>query len=335
MLNAAIIGCGSIAPLHAGAISANDKSVLFAAADIEVSRAEEFRNQYGCLAFGDYREMLKISEIDVVHICTPHYLHTGMILDCLAAGKHVLTEKPLCISENELREITNVACKYSKKIGVCFQNRYRKTSEIIKEYLASGRGGDVKGAKAIVTWNREGEYYTSSPWKGRKSTEGGGFLINQAIHTIDLLCWFLGDVQSVEGSLSTRLIAGVIEVENSVEGIIRFAGGVNALLYATGCYCADSPVEIEIICEKAVLRQDNGLCIRENGAPERWFTDNEEAQPGGKAYWGNCHGALIDDFYDAVLTGRDFAIDWREGAKAAGVVFDFYRGAPLYPASKD
>lgn len=323
MLNVAIIGCGGISTVHADAIEKNEEAILSAVVDIDLPKTKYYKEKYNCKVYTDYKEMLQDKNIDVVHICTPHYLHCEMILECIKARKHVLTEKPLCISKDEIKTITDATLKSNTKVGVCFQNRYNKTSKILKEYLDSGRGGEVKGAKAIITWHRYKEYYLSSPWKGKWTTEGGGVLINQAIHTIDLLIWFLGDILFVEGSISTRLIEDFIEVENTAEGILHFKSGVNALIYATNCYCVDSQVEIEIVCENAIIKLGNELMIHEKELEPQFFY-NETSDCPGKDYWGQSHKLLIDDFYDSILSHKNFKLTPTEGGKAVSAVLDFY-----------
>lgn len=322
MLKSAIIGCGIIAPLHAEGIEYSGNRPV-AVADIIPERAKAFGEKYKAEYYTDYRELIKREDVDIVHICTPHHLHAQMALDCMKAGKHVLIEKPVAMSLDQAGEIALASSCTGMQTGVCFQNRYNPTSRKIKELIDSGITGDILGAKAIITWNRGREYYAGSDWKGRKKTEGGGVLINQAIHTLDLLIWFMGDISDVKGSVSTRLIEDMIEVENCAEGIISFGSGADAIVYATTCYCADSPIEIEIKCENAVINLKKELTIQYKDNTRETFKDQNRHNH-GKEYWGCAHEDLIADFYDCVENNRKFPVDSKEGMKALDCVLRFY-----------
>ncbi|MFA7204860.1 MAG: Gfo/Idh/MocA family oxidoreductase [Saccharofermentanales bacterium] len=324
MLKVAIIGCGTISPIHINAINLSDKAELYAVVDINNERACSCAEKNGCKAYTDYHEMLNDSAIDIVHICTPHYLHGRMAVDSMEAGKHVLIEKPLSINRIEAEAVISTEERTGMKAGVCFQNRYNYTSKKIKEFINSGRGGKILGAKAFITWDRRADYYAQSNWRGKWETEGGGVLINQAIHTIDLLTWFLGNVESVKSQISTRLLNEVIEVENSAEGLIRFESGVNALLYATTCYCEDSPVQLNIKCEKADIKLSGDLTINIHGEATEIYSDNDELSV-GKSYWGNSHNELIEDFYNSIINKSEFHLNTQEGYRALETVFLFYK----------
>lgn len=323
MLNVVVIGCGSISPIHCDAIKNNKNSSLYAVVDIDKARADAFAEKYNCKAFYNYQDALKDNNVDVVHICTPHYLHAEMSANALKADKHVLMEKPMAINDEQATKLIDIAQNSKKSVGVCFQNRYNTTSRKMKEFLNSGECGRILGAKAFITWHRDESYYGSAEWRGKWATEGGGVLINQAIHTIDLLAWFLGDVKDVQGSISTRLINNFIEVENTAEALIAFNNGANALLYATSCYCTDSPVEIEIVCEKARINLSQKLIIKFNDGRTLEYEDIDE-DTGGKLCWGSSHAQLIEHFYNCLLNNTHFPIDLKEAYKALKIVLDIY-----------
>jgi len=328
MFNIAIIGCGAISDIHIKAIDKLDNVKLYGLVDINVEKLDTLAVQHNCKAFYNYIDALNDPEIDTVHICTPHYLHAQMAIDALLAGKNVVLEKPLAISMKDALEVIKTAQASGKMLGVCFQNRYNTTSLKIKELLSSGKVGKVKGAKAFVTWHRNSDYYTSSSWRGKWSTEGGGVLINQSIHTIDLLLWLLGDVTHFSGKISTRLLNDFIEVENTAEALISFKDGVNALFYATTCYCDDSPVEIEILCDKARIKLSDSLVITYDDGSIEELVDTD-LNTGGKSYWGSSHLSLISDFYDCLANKRTFGIPGEEAIKALRVVLGIYEESGL------
>ena len=158
----------------------------------------------------DFNEVIKTMP-DVVHICTPH-LHTEMAVKALMAGKHVLVEKPVVRHIDEIKQVIKAREESGRCIGVCFQNRFNTTSQKAKEIIDSGTVGAVKGIKGIVTWYRDEDYYTASGWRGKFATEGGGVLINQSIHTIDLIQWLAGGVEAVKGGVSTQLLGKVMKL---------------------------------------------------------------------------------------------------------------------------
>jgi UDP-N-acetyl-2-amino-2-deoxyglucuronate dehydrogenase len=318
-----IIGCGALHSIHADTIIKNPKTKLVAVADIDENKAKETSIQYGCEYFTDYKELLKQENIDAVHICTPHYLHAPIAIEAMRAGKHVLSEKPMSISVSDAEELIKVSEQTGKRHGICFQNRYNTTSQRIKEVLASGKSGKILGGKAFVTWHRDENYYLSSDWKGTWEKEGGGVLINQAIHTLDLLQLFMGDIDSLKASIDTRLLQKFIEVEDTVDATIKFRNGATALFYATNCYCVDSPIEIELICENAKIKLAEELIISYNDGTTEHLSDVEKAT-GEKAYWGSSHEVLIEDFYNELQSGGKFKIDGEQGIKTIKIIQAIY-----------
>lgn len=324
MIHTAIIGCGTIHTTHAEAIKTNSQVRLAAVADIDEARAAETAAKYGCAYYTDYKELLKQESVDAVHLCVPHYLHKPMAVDAMRAGKHVLTEKPMALSEEDAWEMIRVSEETGKTLGVCFQNRYNATSQRIKEVITSGKAGRILGGKAFVTWHRDAGYYNSAAWRGTWEKEGGGVLINQAIHTLDLLQWFMGDIDKIKGSVDNRLLQGVIEVEDTAEATLHFANGAPAIFYFTNSYVTDSPITIELVCEKAVIRLDSDAIIRYANGETEHVTEVDQAT-GDKAYWGCSHKALIDDFYTKILQGEPFGIDGKQGITAIKIIQAVYK----------
>jgi len=325
-LNTAIIGCGAIFENHAGVVAGLDTSRLYAVCDIDKDKAEKAAQRFGCHCFTDYREMLDDENIDVVHICTPHYLHAPMAIDAMRRGKHVLTEKPMSVGVEQALEMISVSNETGRALGVCFQNRYNSTSLRIKEILLSGNAGRILGAKAIVTWNRKAPYYTGSSWRGSREKEGGGVLINQAIHTLDLIQWFMGEADSIKAHVDTRLLDGIIEVEDTADATITFKNGSSCVFFATNNYMADSPIEIEIICEKAVVSLKEKLTVTYSDGTVEQVSEIDTAS-GDKAYWGCSHRHLIRDFHEKLQEGKEFQLTGEQGIKSIEIVEAIYRSS--------
>ena len=305
-MKAVIVGCGNIGAVHAESIRRLEGASLCAAADIRPERAASYAEKYGCRAYASLEEMLEKERPDVLHICTPHYLHVPMTAYALQRGIHVFCEKPPVISEEQLDALTRATAEGPGRAGFCFQNRYNPGVLFIRELLASGRLGKVKGARGIVTWNRGEAYYTQSGWRGRLETEGGGALINQSIHTMDLLGVFLGKPVSVEAQTANHHLPGVIEVEDMMEAYIRYADAA-ACFYATTAYTEDAPPLIELSCEKGIVRMEDPevTIIWPDGRREHPETVRKQAL--GKSYWGSGHLDCIADFYRCLRTGERFA----------------------------
>lgn len=328
-LNTAIIGCGSISSMHEAAILNSGRANLVAVCDIDDSKAGKMAQKHNCKTFSDYKLLLEMEEIDVVHICTPHYLHAQMAIDAMRAGKHVLTEKPMAITVSDAEEMIRVSRQTGRVLGVSFQNRFNKTSRRVKELIESKQVGSVLGARAFLTWHRDKAYYSSGEWRGRWQTEGGGVLINQTIHTLDLLQWFMGDIDRLKATVDTRILNDVIEVEDTAEATIKFKSGAKAFVYATNGYPVDSPVILELACEKAVIRMEGDVTIRYSNGEVESISDVEKAQ-GEKAYWGCSHKELVQDFYTKLINGQHFEIDAEEGVKALKMVRAIYKSHKIH-----
>lgn len=326
-LHAAVIGCGLISKNHLKALKNVKQASCTAVCDIEREKAEKAAEQYGIAKiYTDYHEMLADPDIDVVHICTPHFLHAQMAVDALKAGKHVLCEKPMALSEEDAKAMMAARDEAGKQLAVCFQNRYNEASVYMKELLESGRLGKVLGARGQVTWNRKPEYYTQSPWRGRWATEGGGVLINQAIHTFDLLQWLTVPVKTVEAQISTMRLKGAIEVEDTADILMTGPEGERLLFYASNCYVKNAPVELEIVCDQGSVKMTGNVVVTEENG-QITTKDYSSGTVFGKDYWGSGHGFLIDDFYRCIQSGEKFPVGGEEAIVSVRLLEAVYRSA--------
>lgn len=320
----AVIGCGLISKNHLKAMKNVTTAEVAAVCDIDREKAEKTAAEYGIAkVYDDYRQILQDESIDAVHICTPHYLHSQMAIDSLNAGKHVLCEKPMALSTADAALMKEARDKAGKQLAICFQNRYNEASVYMKQLMDSGKLGKLLGARGQVTWNRKPEYYATSPWRGRWATEGGGVLINQAIHTFDLLQWLTCDMKTVEASISTKRLKDAIEVEDTVDVLMTGPDGERILFYASNCYVKNAPVELEIIGENGSLKMIGNQVFTElDGKIEAH--DYSSGVVLGKDYWGSGHGFLIQDFYDCIETGRAFPISAEEAAVSVKLLEAIY-----------
>ena len=317
-----IIGCGRISPFHGMPAKSQDCTNVVACCDVKAERAKEKAALFGCKRYyTDFEEMIKKEKLDVVHICLPHYLHSPVAIRALELGCHVLTEKPMAISFKQAADMVATAKKTGKTLGVIFQNRYNAGSVLVKKALESGRLGKILAARATVNWCRCPEYYTGSDWKGTLKMEGGGAIIDQAIHTLDLMCWFIGygdngsNLDFVDVSLANRFHKGLkntngdsIDVEDCADGLIAFKSGTLASFWCNNYYSHDAMVEIELACEKGIAK-----ITAEEGKVTMYDGHEYSAKPdptdvfdygGGPSYWGASHAKQIDDFYEALCDGE-------------------------------
>ncbi|TDO91324.1 putative dehydrogenase [Halanaerobium saccharolyticum] len=293
-LRTAIIGCGNIYSVHADILASKENVELKYMVDIKENRAQKAAEKYNCEYLLDYSELLN-KDIDVVHICTPHFLHSPMAIKFLESEINVLVEKPLALNYAEGKQLLRTAKNSSSHLGVAFQNRFNENNQRAKKILEAGTLGEIKGIKGLVTWHRDKDYYLNDEWKGFYETEGGGVLINQAIHTLDLIQWFGGPIKAVSGNVDTRVLDDVIEVEDTADATLFFEDDFNGIFYATNAFSSNSPIEIEIDCEKGSMRLfEDQLLVKTANKTDNF---NENSDTDYKAYWGYGHQRLIDGFY--------------------------------------
>lgn len=305
MFRVCVIGCGGIAQVHGAALTAMEGVILAACCDIVPEKAVAYAEKFHCTPYTDYETLLDKEKPDAVHLCTPHYLHTPMAEMAAERGIHVFTEKPPVISREEWGRLQKAGDKV--RIGVCVQNRYNPNNEKALSLLSSGEMGSVKGARACVFWDRGKDYYASGDWRGKWETEGGGALINQSVHTLDLMLLFLGKPDIISCHMANRRMQGIIEVEDTVEAYLQ-SGEKRGIFFATNAYAGNAPVMVEIVTEKGTLHlEDDWLEIKKEGKTERLTF--EMPTPVGKGYWGSGHFACIQDYYHCMEKGLPFRND--------------------------
>lgn len=230
MYQFAIVGCGQIAKRHAVNIDGIGK--VAAVCDIELQKAEELGNLYQSRIYNSLDQLLlQEKEVDVVVVCTPNGLHAEHTIKSLQNGKHVLCEKPMCISLAAARQIVETAHWSRKKVFVVKQNRYNEPVKLVKQLLMENRLGTITGFQVNGYWNRPEEYYKGN-WKGTKYLDGG-ILYTQFSHFIDLLYWFLGDVSEIRSLDSHSSIKRNIEIEDTIVSMLKLKNGAIGTLHFT------------------------------------------------------------------------------------------------------
>ncbi len=311
-MKSAIVGLGVIGNVHKSLINKLGLN-LVAVCDVDEHKLDSID---GVQKFSDYITMLDTVKPDVVHICTPHFLHADMIIEALSRNINVLCEKPLCIKIEDIDRILSAEKFSSAQLGVCHQNRYNKENVFLKNYL---KDKNVVGGFANVVWNRDEKYYAQAEWRGKWNSEGGGVLINQALHTLDLMQWLVGMPFELTSNVSNLSLKNVIEVEDTAS-ILCF-GEKNFTFFATNAGCSDFPVSITIKTDSDVIQTFKNKVFTSDAV----FDFDKDNNVYGKCCYGTGHQGLFADYYDCIETGRKFEIDGAEASKVIRIILSAYK----------
>ncbi len=314
----AVIGCGAICGNHIKAILEAGHKIC-ALCDIIPERAKAQVEKYklGSVAiYTDYMKMLHEQLPDSVHICTPHYLHAEMVISALEKNINVLCEKPLCISYEQMEKIKSALAVSTSQLGVCHQNRYEKNMLKLRELADC----DIRSAMGFVCWKRDASYYATAAWRGTVAEEGGGVMINQALHTLDLLQWICGMPEYVTAHIFNDSLHRVIEVEDTATARFETKDGKILIFFATNGSGTDFPPRLEIRLEDGEIATATNPLLT---VGQKIIADEEE-QFVGKSVWGTGHAKLISDFYHCLDEGRHFPIDFEEGSKVIRLILAMY-----------
>ncbi len=325
-----LVGCGGISKCHFNAISAltGKGAVLTAVADIVPEKADYAAEKNNCKAYYNYIEMLDSECPDVVHICTPHYLHVDMAVEALERGINVVLEKPCGTSVEGLKRLIEAEKRSDAKVAVCFQNRYNPSVVFAKNLIKSKEYGEVKTARAMVTWRRDEDYYNADAWRGTWSQECGGVLINQAIHTHDLMQYLCDkETATVDGHIENYHLKDSIEVEDTASVYFTYTDGARAVYFATNAAGDNSMPVVEIFCENAVIRVEGKSVYKISDSVEQIFSQKANDETVGKQEWGNSHTRLIADFYDCIAENKDFPISAEEASRVVYELLAVYESS--------
>lgn len=335
MLKMALIGCGRISPKHIEAIVENRNLVrLEAVCDLIPQKAETTAEKvektlgYRPQVYVDYKEILKMDDIDFVAIATPSGTHYQIAMDALSSGKHVLVEKPMALSTVHIRQMIDLAKEKKLKLGVCFQNRFNPPVQELRKKIENNSFGRIFYGTVSVRWNRNREYYEQASWRGTWQQDGG-VLMNQSIHGIDLLQWMLGGKPKRVLGLIKNMNHPYIESEDLGIGIVEFESGTIGVIEGTSnIYNKNLEEVLSIFGEKGTVKI-GGLAVNRI---EVWRFPNEENHPymnlpDPETVYGKGHVALYRDFCDALIIGRDPYITGEEGRNAVEIILAIYKSA--------
>jgi UDP-N-acetyl-2-amino-2-deoxyglucuronate dehydrogenase len=332
-----IVGTGMISQFHAKAIAAMAGAELVACFDMSSERAEAFAKTNDCLSYSNLDEMLANEDVDIVTICTPSGAHRDPAVAAAKAGKHVLVEKPLEITLNRCDDITNACAANNVKLGAILPSRFSGANLELKKAIDAGRFGKLTLADMYVKWWRTQAYYDSGGWRGTWALDGGGAYMNQAIHNVDLLLWFMGDVAQVCGMTAT-LAHERIEVEDTGAAVVRFKNGAIGTMEATTSAYPGllKKVEIHGTEGSAIIEQDSILLWNfKNALPEdeqilakyakTSETSGGASDPSAISFIG--HQKQFEDFVAAINSNQTPAIDGHQGRKSVELILGIYQSS--------
>lgn len=332
-----IVGTGMISHFHAKAIQAISGARVAGCFNHSPEKAQAFAAEYGCAAYSSLDAMLASPEISIVNICTPSGAHLDPALAAARAGKHVVVEKPLEITLQRCDQIIDACQRHGVQLCTIFPSRFSPANLALKEAIAAGRFGRLTLGDSYVKWWRTQEYYDGGGWRGTWALDGGGAYMNQAIHNVDLLYWLMGDVAEVCGFTGT-LAHERIEVEDAGVACLKFANGAIGVLEA-------STAAWPGLLKKTEIHGNQGTVIVEQDSILRWEFAKEQpddaairqrlgassATSGGaadpKAISFVGHQLQLQDFIEAIQTGRAPRVDGAEGRKSVEIILAIYQSA--------
>ncbi len=339
MLGVGIIGCGMIARFHAAALAEIPQTKLVALQSRSPASADKVKQAVGSDArcYSSMEEMLHHPGLDLVIICTPSGNHLEPTRLAAAAGKHVIVEKPLEITLERCDQLIDACDKAGVKLCTIFPSRFADANLAVKKAVEEGRFGRLTLGETTVKWWRSQEYYDEGGWKGTQALDGGGALMNQAIHNVDLLQWLMGPVARI--SAFTALLSHErIDVEDTAVACLQFRSGALGVIQATTSVWPGLPKTIGIhgnqgsavVEQEDLLRWEFAREHESDAAIRQRFAQKVGASGGSSnpaAISHEYHRRQLADFVEAIETGRPPVVDGKEGRKAVEIILGIYESA--------
>ncbi|MFQ3647318.1 MAG: Gfo/Idh/MocA family oxidoreductase [Anaerolineae bacterium] len=344
-IKTALVGCGKVGDTHALALQSIPESHFVAVCDADPRRAQTFAERYGVRAYTDVGAMVSEEKIEVVTVCTPHPVHAAPTLTALGAGAHVLVEKPLAATLRDCDAMIHMAELNQRKLGVISQRRLYEPVQRVKRAIDSGKiGRPMLGTVVILGW-RDAAYYQSDPWRGTWQGEGGGVLVNQSPHQLDLLQWFMGPIESLFGYWG-NLNHPYIEVEDTAVAVLRFKnGGLGSIVVSNsqkpGIYGkvhvhGENGASVGVQTDGGAMFIAGMSTVLDPPINDLWtIPDEKDMLPQWQAEdtavfkaidpTRHYHYLQIRDFLQAVQEGRDPLITGREGRVSVEIFTAIYR----------
>jgi predicted dehydrogenase len=333
----AIVGCGMISRFHAKAIADIEGAEIVGCFDSFGTAAEKYAEEIGCTAYDKLDDLLANPDVDIVTVCTPSGAHQEPAVAAANAGKHVVVEKPLEVTLARCDNIINACRANNVKLCTILPSRFSPANIAMKHAIDSGRFGKLTLGDSFIKWWRSQEYYDSGGWRGTFALDGGGAYMNQGIHNVDLLYWFMGDVAQVAAFTAT-LAHERIEVEDTGVATLRFANGALGVLEATTSAYPGllKRTEIHGTTGSAIVEQDTIKLwdFAEESAEDETVRSqlmSEDTNTGGASdptaidYSG--HREQLKDFINAIADGTEPVVNGEEGRKSVELILAIYKSS--------
>lgn len=327
-----IVGAGIIGQVHAMALEGVDNATLVAVADVREDAGRALADKYGATWYAGMTELLARPDIDVVILGTPSGLHPDQTIVAARAGKHIITEKPMAITRDGATRMIEATERAGVHLAVIFQNRLTGDVYRAKRAIEQGLLGTPIVASASVFWHRTQDYYDANGgWRGTWALDGGGALINQSIHTIDILQWLMGGVASVQAQITT--LTHDIEAEDAAAASLRFISGAVGTILVTTSATQDYPARVEVIGSAGRLTLENNVLTRFEGLSpldELLLDDEDQRTVRGWVQdegFGEGHRRQLKLIFQEMAEGRTPPVQGRDARRAVDVITGLYESA--------
>jgi predicted dehydrogenase len=319
-----------IGGVHVTALKGIPEARAVGAWSRSAERTRQFAAQHQVRGYGSYEELLADPAVEAVVICLPAGYHMEYGLRAAEAGKHVIVEKPIDVTLAKAQSLIDGCRKAGRHLSVVFQNRYAASALKVKQALEAGLLGKLVLGDAYVKWWRSPQYYSGTPWRGKKEIDGGGALITQAIHTIDLLQWFMGGARRLSGLVRTS--THQMESEDIGIATVEFLNGAVGVIEGTTAVQPGFKERLELHGQKGSITLEGGFvtCWKVEGCNEADYVDPQPAAVGGSASPAishERHQAQLADILSAIRTGSPSPVSGEEGLKALGIVLGIYESS--------
>lgn len=325
-----LVGAGVISASHVQAIANNPRAELVAVCDSSKEKAMKLAESHQIQSvYSDYEEMLKRDDIDVINICLPSGMHADYTVAAAQACKHILCEKPLDITQENMERMIKETRSRGKKLGVIYQRRTLPAAIETRKMIQEGKLGQMVLGDAYLKYYRSPEYYKSAGWRGTWAMDGGGALMNQGVHGIDLIQWMMGDIQSVF-AYSAALVRD-IEVEDTAVAVVKYKSGAFGVIQGATSVNPGQDTRFEIHGNKgSIIFGDSGIKqweIEGNEEPAPQVEATASASNDPRNISSNGHFILVDDMIQAILDDRDPMVTGEEAKKAVDVILAIYQSS--------
>jgi UDP-N-acetyl-2-amino-2-deoxyglucuronate dehydrogenase len=331
--NFGIIGAGLIADFHAKAIQSLENANLVGLCGSNQEKVNKLAEKYECIAFPDHTELLRSEDIEIVLIATPSGAHMEPVIEAAAQKKHVLCEKPLEITLERIDRMIEAHAKSGTYLGGIFNFRFNEAPRLVKEAIEAGRFGTLTYASVHVPWWRNESYYHQS-WHGTKKLDGGGALMNQSIHMIDLLQFLMGPVESLQAYTAT--LGHSIEVEDTAAAVLKFKNNALGMIYGSTASFPGQFRRLEVTGTRGtVIQVENSITVwqfadqteKDNKIPEKLNNIDGGGVSDPAAIQYEPHARNIAGFIKAIESGLTFEINGTEARKAVELILAIYSSA--------